>query len=67
MESIIVIFVPGIFVDKSNLFLLQLLKNIEMYAFLLSRMITCSYMLDAVHSNVFYGVVRVCHICEVWV
>jgi len=27
MESVFVIFVPGIFVDKSNLFLLQLLKN----------------------------------------
>ena len=44
-------FVPGIFVDKSNLFLLQLPKNIEMYAFLVSHMITCSYVLDAVRSR----------------
>jgi len=51
MKSIIVIFVPGIFVDKSIFFLLQLLKNIEIYAFLLSRVIIWSYVLDAVHSR----------------
>jgi hypothetical protein len=51
MESIIFILVPGIFVDKSNLFLLQLLKNIEIYAFVLSRMIKWSYVLDAIHNR----------------
>jgi len=29
MKSITVIFVPGIFVDKSNLFILQLLKTLR--------------------------------------
>jgi hypothetical protein len=67
MKSIIFIFVPGIFVDKSNLFLPQLLKNIEMYAILLSGMITWSYMRMLYIADVFYGVDRLYHTCEVWV